>query len=164
MEHLVLIGFMGSGKSSLAQELGLILKLEVLDTDMLISERVGLNIKEIFEKFGEDNFRMLERNLIDELKSLKTPHIISTGGGIIMHDNFKGLGTTFYLKIDFESLIKRLSAHERNKRPLLKNLTQAKELFESRQGLYEENASFIINARCGLKNSLEQVLQLYKLV
>ncbi|WP_275542493.1 shikimate kinase, partial [Helicobacter pylori] len=55
MQHLVLIGFMGSGKSSLAQELGLALKLEVLDTDMIISERVGLSVREIFEELGEDN-------------------------------------------------------------------------------------------------------------
>ncbi len=61
MQHLVLIGFMGSGKSSLAQELGLALKLEVLDTDMIISERVGLSVRGIFEELGEDNFRMFEK-------------------------------------------------------------------------------------------------------
>ncbi|GAA8472089.1 shikimate kinase [Helicobacter pylori] len=159
MQHLVLIGFMGSGKSSLAQELGLALKLEVLDTDMIISERVGLSVREIFEELGEDNFRMFEKNLIDELKTLKTPHVISTGGGIVVHDNFKGLGATFYLKMDFETLIKRLNQKEREKRPLLNDLIQAKELFEKRQALYEKNASFIIDARGGLNNSLKQVLQ-----
>lgn len=76
-----------------------------------------------------------------------------------MHDNLKGLGTTFYLKMDFETLIKRLNQKEREKRPLLNDLIQAKELFEKRQALYEKNASFIIDARGGLNNSLKQVLQ-----
>lgn len=53
MQHLVLIGFMGSGKSSLAQELGLALKLEVLDTDMIISERVGLSVREILKSLAK---------------------------------------------------------------------------------------------------------------
>ncbi|WP_233707346.1 shikimate kinase [Helicobacter cetorum] len=158
-EHIVLIGFMGSGKSSLAQHLALALKREVLDTDALISEKVGLSVAQIFEKFGEDSFRMLERNLIDELKTFKNPYVISTGGGIVMHDNFRGLGKVFYLKADFETITRRLNANERQKRPLLADLKKANELYCERQVLYEQNADFIINANGGLQKSLEQVLE-----
>ncbi|WP_104761608.1 shikimate kinase [Helicobacter cetorum] len=158
-EHLVLIGFMGSGKSSLSQQLGIALRREVLDTDVLISEKVGLSVAQIFEKFSEEGFRMLERNLLEELKSLKTPHIISTGGGIIMHNNFKSLGKVFYLRASFEVILERLSAYEFQKRPLLKDLQKAKELYLKRQVLYEKNADFIIDANGGLQKSLEQVLE-----
>lgn len=89
--------------------MGLVLKLEVLDMDMIISERVGLSVREIFEEFGEDNFRMFEKNLIDELKMFKIFYVIFIGGGIVMYENFKGLGIIFYFKIDFEILIKCLN-------------------------------------------------------
>ncbi len=79
--NLALIGFMGTGKTSVGKLVAEQLHLEFLDTDELIQSRTGRTIADIFAKEGEPMFRALERQLVDEL-SHRTKLLISTGGGL----------------------------------------------------------------------------------
>ncbi|MBC8095439.1 MAG: shikimate kinase [Akkermansiaceae bacterium] len=81
INNLALIGFMGTGKSSVGQLVAAALHFTFLDTDQLIESRVGKTIPEIFTQDGEPAFRQLEAQVVLELES-RTKHLISTGGGL----------------------------------------------------------------------------------
>ena len=81
--NIVLIGFMGAGKSTVARTLGEWFDMDIVEMDELISERQGMSIPEIFEKHGEEYFRNLETNLLIELQKASRT-IISCGGGAAM--------------------------------------------------------------------------------
>ena len=85
LKNIVLIGFMGSGKSSIARELSHALGYPMVDTDALIVEQAGKPIRKIFEDEGEDAFRDLESTILRNLEgSQPTRRIIATGGGVIL--------------------------------------------------------------------------------
>ena len=81
MKNLFLIGFMGTGKSTIAKFLNRNYGMEMLDMDEAIEEQEGMSISDIFKNNGEDYFRDLETNLIHQLKT-KTNTVISCGGGV----------------------------------------------------------------------------------
>jgi shikimate kinase len=81
LHNLALIGFMGTGKTSVGRLVAEMLRFEFLDTDELIEEYTGRSINEIFAKDGEAAFRLLEKKIVEELAS-KTSTVISTGGGL----------------------------------------------------------------------------------
>ena len=82
--NIILIGFMGSGKTAISQELGKKLNLPAIDMDDLIEEKAGMTTPEIFDKFGEKRFRELETEVAKELGE-KSNIIIATGGGVILN-------------------------------------------------------------------------------
>jgi shikimate kinase len=83
--NIVLIGFMGSGKSTVGRELHRLLGYPLVDMDALIEERAGKPITRIFEEDGEAAFRNLESRLLEELAlTLDSGHIIATGGGVVV--------------------------------------------------------------------------------
>lgn len=119
-----LIGFMGSGKSTLGKKLALKLGYTFIDIDKVIENQINMSISEYFQKNGEDSFRELESSV---LKTLEFPEntIIATGGGApCFYDNLQWMnenGTTIYLSLSPKALAKRLeSATEQ--RPVLQNL------------------------------------------
>lgn len=149
-ENLVIIGFMGVGKGNIARALSKSLKKFCLDCDDLIQSSQNLKIKEIFEKFGEAEFRKIEQNLAKFLQKNVKNSIISTGGGFYKVKNIKKIGKIIYLKSSFENIINRIenspnSQKKFAKRPLLSDLQKAKELFCIRQKEYEKIADLIIN-------------------
>ncbi|MFR7510805.1 MAG: shikimate kinase [Muribaculaceae bacterium] len=81
-KNIVLIGFMGSGKTSVGKRLSLVLKREFIDTDDFIEKREGMTINEIFKEKGEEEFRKIERELYKRFSTPKKK-IIATGGGVI---------------------------------------------------------------------------------
>ena len=84
-KNIILIGFMGSGKSSIGRELKQVLGYPVIDTDALIVKRAGKPIRRIFEEDGEEAFRDLESEVLRELEAIKpTRRIIATGGGVVV--------------------------------------------------------------------------------
>jgi shikimate kinase len=124
--HIVyLIGFMGSGKTTIGRELALHLHWSFIDLDRKIEEYAGKTIPEIFSHNGEEYFRELETRALLDLKSVKNT-IISTGGGApCHHDNMEFMlntGLTIYLKLTPAELRKRLES--RGDRPLIKNLDE----------------------------------------
>ena len=148
--NIVLIGFMGVGKGTIARALYKEIGLFPLDSDDLIESAYNSKIKEIFAKFGEDEFRKIEKKLAKFIEKNVDNAIISTGGGFYKVPNLKKLGTIIYLKSDFEGIINRIknspnATKKLAKRPLLKDLKEAKKLFDKRKDEYEKVADLIVD-------------------
>lgn len=146
MKHLVLIGMMGSGKTTIGRALADKLMLPVFDTDAVIEQMQGLKVSEIFKLSGEKHFRTLEAMLVERLKEMPT-QIISTGGGIILNGantlTLKEIGCVIYLKASIGTLEKNLAGEEGN-RPIL--ITQSlPSLLKVRAPLYEGAAHAVVN-------------------
>ena len=152
----VLLGFMGSGKTTIARKLD----SDFVDMDALLEGRLGMPIARFFEEKGEAAFRQLEEEVLADL--LKTDKVISTGGGIVIsprnRDFLKQNPDNIYLKADFETLYQRISADKENQRPLF--LKNSKEdfaaIFDERQAWYEEVASKVIDVS---KLSPEEIIE-----
>ena len=121
MSVIILIGYMGSGKSTLGRKIARKLNYEFLDTDSAIEEKEGLTIAAIFEQFGEVHFRKLETNILLSLKG-KEKIVIATGGGMPCFNGnmnlLNELGRTFYLKRSVNELVHRL-VNAKRVRPLI---------------------------------------------
>lgn len=123
---IFLIGFMGCGKSYIARNLAPILEMDYLDIDKHIEENEGISIKEIFERHGEDYFRLIEKKIIEQFDPTENL-IVSTGGGApCFFNNMQVMnekGLTIYLNRNKEKTIERLLKGQ-SKRPLLANLNK----------------------------------------
>jgi shikimate kinase len=125
--HIIyIIGFMGSGKTTAGKKLASLLGWSFIDLDKRIEEYAGKTIPEIFSQSGEDYFRIIETQLLRNLK-MCTKTVISTGGGTPCYiDNMDYMietGLTIYLKLTPAELKGRLS-QSKGKRPLIKDLDQ----------------------------------------
>ena len=124
LKNIILIGFMGSGKSTIGRELSKSLGYPLLDTDALIVKRAGKPIARIFSDEGEAAFRDLESGILGELaEDPSARHIISTGGGIITRPEncalLRRLGYVVWLVVTPAEILRRTNRN-RN-RPLLNN-------------------------------------------
>ncbi len=140
--NIVLIGFMGSGKTLTSRELAKIFKRRTFSTDDLIQKKEKMKIKVIFEKKGEAYFRQQETKAVAQLAKKKNI-IIDTGGGIVLNPlNIKRLqktGILIYLKTSPEWILKRVSLNK--KRPLMQvenPMARIKQLLKQRRDLYEK--------------------------
>ena len=119
---IYIIGYMGSGKTTIANELSNMLKLPYVDTDKEIQKKTNYTINEIFKKFDEIYFRKKEKEILTSIKGNK---IVSTGGGLpIYSDNMKYIkknGISIYLKTPIQILYNRLKNSSDN-RPLIQNI------------------------------------------
>lgn len=119
--NIILIGYMGSGKSTVGRKAAKALEYQFLDTDALIEQEEGRTIAKLFEEKGEDYFRKKETETIRRLLTEKKGRIIATGGGLPMKEEnaglLKQLGTVIYLKAEIDTLLNRLSGD--TARPLL---------------------------------------------
>jgi len=145
---IILIGFMGSGKSTIARLLGKRLNLPILDTDNLVEKKAGIITPEIFEKYGEMRYRELEIEVAKDLRGL-TNGVIATGGGIILNKIIleylqSNGGTVVFLRTQFNEVVKRVSNNSRT-RPLFQNKDKARKLFDFRLPMYEFYANVIID-------------------
>lgn len=127
MNHnIILIGYMGSGKSTVAKELYAKTGMEVIDTDAWIVKEQGRSINEIFQTEGEESFRRLETELLKKLSESTSSYILSTGGGMPVREEnraiLKSLGTVFFLKADTDTILERVKGD--TQRPLLQGTDQ----------------------------------------
>ena len=164
MKNIVLIGFMGVGKSTIARLLSeQIPNTYVLDTDSLIENIKNTTIKNIFDTQGEKYFRQIEQQTANWLESSVKNSIIATGGGFYKVKNLKSIGLVIYLKNDFENIINNLKntdTQELEKRPLLSNLQKAKELYVKRAKDYTKKAELIIDiSHNSVGKAIEQIVQ-----
>ena len=119
-KSIVVIGFMGAGKSAAGRALARKTRLPRFETDEMVSARFGLSIPEIFAAFGEEGFRDAETEAIHQF-SREIPAIIVTGGGIVLRPGnvplLRALGMVVSLEADEKALFRRIS--RRATRPLL---------------------------------------------
>jgi shikimate kinase len=148
--NVVLIGFMGTGKSSVGRELARRWQFRFLDTDSIIRNQYGKSISEIFTVFGEPFFRDQEFATLTKLLQCYRS-VIATGGGIVIQPRnvslLKKLGTTIWLKADQTTILERVS---RNKnRPLLQTADPEEtisRLLTERAPLYQSAADLVVDS------------------
>ncbi len=134
--RIYLIGMPGCGKSTLGKRLAKKLNYEFIDMDSYIEKNACMFIDEIFESYGEDYFRALEKNTLDDFLKLDNV-IIATGGGVIkdLSNKEKIDGLCIYLKVPNDVLTYRTN-NSKTIRPLLQTKT-IDELFEERKDKYD---------------------------
>jgi len=142
-----LIGLPGSGKSTVGRQLARRLQLPFADSDHVIEQRLGCSIREFFEREGEERFRDIEEQVLDEL-TLQSG-VLSTGGGAVLRggnrERLRTRSKVVYLKSMPEELLRRLR-HD-TQRPLLQvedPLQRLRDLYARRDPLYRETAHFVI--------------------
>ena len=148
MKNIVLIGFMGSGKSTIAKRLSAILQWSWVDSDEYIAYQQKCSIKQIFQEYGESHCRKLESEFIESFIQ-KKHYIIATGGGMPIFNDITHLGVRFYLKSDFFTITQRIKLAQQddnNTRPLFDDIQQAHALYKKREPLYKSQSDFTINA------------------
>lgn len=125
MKRIILIGFMGSGKTTLGKKLANKLQVPFIDSDKEIEKHFGQSIAEIFTQFGESHFREIEAEFIQSIPK-DSEFVLSTGGGMPCFSNnmdlLNEIGYTVYLQRPSKELAKRLTQGI-NKRPLLEGLS-----------------------------------------
>ena len=158
--RIVLIGFMGSGKSSLASLLAEALDYDCFEMDDHIRSSAGVeNIQHIFDQYGEAHFRQLESEAADAAAALDNV-VVSTGGGVIgRKDNMRALKSgearVIYLQTSFAEAKRRLAQlAEDEDRPLFSEEAEAERLLAERDPLYKQSADLTLNTD---EKSLPQV-------
>jgi shikimate kinase len=148
--NIILIGFMGSGKTSVGRLLADRTGYYFKDTDELIVDKEGREIEEIFHTHGEDYFRNLETELLETVMDDLDKTVLSTGGGIPVRDRnvnlLRKMGHIIYLRTSTSTIIKRLAGD--TSRPLLQGdnpSEKVERLLSSRVPIYERAADIIID-------------------
>lgn len=146
MNHIVIIGFMGSGKTRVGKRLSRDLALPFVDVDRVITKKMDMSVKDIFQRFGEPYYRALETMTIKGLIEDPEPKVISLGSGLPIQEQnqkyIKQLGTVIYLKGSAEILKKRLEGSS-NTSPLLEGADsdeKMKKLLKQRDPIYSKFA------------------------
>jgi shikimate kinase len=165
MLNLVLVGFMGTGKTSVGKHLSETLNMELVDTDEIVTRRSGLTISEIFARFGEAHFRDLEEEAVEVASDLKNC-IISTGGGVVLRKrNLELLGKSgviFCLSATAEEIYERISSESH--RPLLKvgnALDRIKQMLEFRAPYYAQADYTISTSNKSVPEIAEEIAQTF---
>jgi shikimate kinase len=139
---LVLVGMMGAGKTSVGRRLAAVLGVPFRDADAEIELAAGCTVNEIFERYGEPEFRAGERKVIQRLL-LEPPHVLATGGGAFMaletRARIKESAISIWLKAHIELLLERVI--RKDTRPLLRNTDRRaalERLLKEREPVYAE--------------------------
>ncbi|RKX45931.1 MAG: shikimate kinase [Verrucomicrobia bacterium] len=165
MRNIVLVGFMGTGKTTVGRLLAEQTGMPLVDMDSMIEERAGKSITDIFAQDGEPHFRTLERRMVQELAS-KNSQVISTGGGIVINpeniSDYEKTGLVVCLLASAEEILDRVR-HD-DTRPLLAGDKQDKilQLLESRRPLYEAVACKIDTNGLGPTAIAAKIITLYE--
>lgn len=163
--NILLMGFMGAGKSTIGKELALSLSYSFLDTDEMIEKKEGREISQIFLQEGEKAFRDMETTLLKELGNIDKM-VISLGGGMLIREEnqklMNALGLVVYLRTRKNTIIKRLEGDR--KRPLLKgeNIEEkVGNLMKEREPIYEKAACIFVDTdEKSIKEIVEEIISL----
>jgi shikimate kinase len=148
--HITLVGFMGSGKTTVGVELSKLLAMEQIDVDHVIEDRTKMRISEIFEHFGEKTFRKMESDVVEELSKRHNVIIFCSGGGVVLNESnvehIKRTGVVVWLKASAEEIFRRIK--DDDSRPLLKDdmtVEKIAAMLKDRRHLYEGAADLVID-------------------
>ena len=162
--NIILIGFMGVGKGTVARALVKKSNMFAIDTDDLIESMENRKIKKIFEDEGEPYFRNLEKKTALWLEKNVSNTIISTGGGFYKQENLNKIGKVVYLKSSFQGILDRINEppnaqNKLKKRPLLQNIEEAIKLYDSRVKEYEKVAKIVVDVeKKDIKDIIKEIL------
>ena len=171
MKKIILIGYMGSGKSTIAKLLSKSMHYEFLDLDEIIEKEQNASVSAIFERKGEVYFRKLEHEVLKRILQSESNMVLSLGGGTPCFSNNQELLKqedidTIYLKTSTDKLYERLRTQKAN-RPLIANKSEdemkefiAKHLFE--RSFYYNQAKYIVTTDD--KSPQETVLEIQSLL
>lgn len=148
--NIILIGYMGSGKTTLGKKLSFRERIAFLDTDKMIEQKQGKAVSEIFDEEGENAFRQMETECLKEILDYSDRYIISVGGGLPLKEEnrklLKELGTVLYLRARPDTIYGRLKND--TTRPLLRGDDpegKIRTMIEIREPVYRETADLIID-------------------
>lgn len=160
--NIILIGMMGSGKSTIGKLLADLLKFDFVDLDEFIEKNEAMTISDIFAKQGEDYFRKLETNAVKEFSHLENT-VVSTGGGIIKNEAnitaLKKAGAVFYLSAPANVLYKRIKGDKG--RPLLKSEEEFAKILEERENSYKQ-ADFTVDATKSPQEIAQDIIKIFE--
>ena len=164
--NIVLVGFMGTGKTCVGQRLAGLLNMTFLDMDRVIEERTGKTVSRIFAEDGEPRFRALERELVQELAA-RSGLVIATGGGIVLNsENLRDFGRTglvVCLTATPEAIFKRVAAETH--RPLLAGGDKQQMIvarLEARRALYEAIPVQVDTSDLTVEQVAERIAAIYE--
>ena len=151
-KNIILIGFMGTGKSTLGRYLAKRMRAKFIDMDIAIENDLGMSVADIFKRYGENYFRQQERELVKRL-SAKSGMIIATGGGTVKNPanvaDLKKNGVIFCLEASIDELV--LRTNKPGVRPVLDKMDKGdrrkaiEELLEKRKNIYEKAADYHVD-------------------
>jgi len=163
-KNIVLIGFMGSGKSMVSKRLGVLLSREIFSTDKMIEEEEGRSVSSIFEESGEEYFRTKEKEAVGKVSKLKGV-ILDCGGGIVLDqaniDKLKENGYLIYLSATPEFIYEQVK-HKKN-RPLLDvddPKAKIKELLELRKAQYAQADQTVISDGKTIEQICDHIMEI----
>ena len=169
MKNLVLVGFMGSGKTTIGKRVANKLSVKFLDMDAEIEKREGMKVSDIFAKEGEMHFRHLERALTEELAA-KSSLVIATGGGVVLDprniEDFQKTGVVMGLGVHLDSVMARVGHHTH--RPLLEGGTEAtkreriEKLLAEREPIYRAAGEYIDTNSYTIDEVVDKVIAIYR--
>ncbi|NOZ90816.1 MAG: shikimate kinase [Epsilonproteobacteria bacterium] len=164
-KNIILIGFMGVGKGTTARAYSKKYGVFNIDTDDLIESKENMKIKEIFKKYGEKKFRLIEQECANWIEKSVNHSFISCGGGFYKVDNLKKLGVVVLLDASYDWIYNRLSTAKNaksklKKRPLFSEPQKAKKLYKEREEAYKKVADIIIDVETkDLTDIVEEINQ-----
>ena len=166
MSNIVLIGFMGTGKTTVGQQISKELWMPMVDTDTMVEVDNQMIIGEIFDRYGEDYFRNLETAAVRKVSKFKS-HVISTGGGVVLRfENLNLLqenGLLFCLRATPEEIFERIK--DESRRPLLKDPdppNKIRQLLQARQAHYQRIEHQIETTNLSIEEVTNQIIGIYQ--
>jgi len=166
MSNIVLIGFMGTGKTTVGQQISKELRMPMVDTDTMVEVDNQMIIGEIFDRYGEGCFRNLETATVRKVSKFKS-HVISTGGGVVLRfENLNLLqenGLLFCLRATPEEIFQRVK--DESRRPLLKDPdppNKIRQLLQARQAHYQRIEHQIETTNLSIEEVTNQIIGIYQ--
>ena len=166
MSNIVLIGFMGTGKTTVGQQISKELWMPMVDTDTMVEVDNQMIIGEIFDRYGEGYFRNLETAAVRKVSKFKT-NVISTGGGVVLRFEKLNLlqenGLLFCLRATPEDIFERIK--DESRRPLLKDPdppNKIRQLLQARQAHYQRIEHQIETTNLSIEEVTNQIIGIYQ--
>ena len=151
MDHIIIEGFIGSGKGAVARGVGKKLELPVVDVDRRVADRLKMTTAEIYDRFGEPYYRAMETLILSELLDAKKRCVIVLGSGVAMMpqnaEYLKELGTVYYIKLKQQTILDNMRTSSKHDwiRPDGWD-EQVTRICKEREPAYKKTANVTINA------------------